>query len=726
MAFSFATALIISFIAATPYAAGDDAVKKILSDSDAPWEITADSLTYKSEDGVFLAEGDVVISQKDQVLYAQKAFYNERTGMAKVSGDVRLEAAGDVLEGEKGVFDLKKRTGRIDKGRIFLVKNHFYINADVMEKMGEASYLLKNCTVTTCDGENPEWSISGSEVKVTIEGYGTVKNAAFNVMGIPLIYVPYAIFPAKTKRQTGLLIPSVAYGSRRGAEVDIPFFWSISDQVDATFYQHYMSKRGYMQGLELRYLADENSRGELLFDILSDRKEKKNLNESDEAALSPFERTNRTRYWLRGKLDQDMPFGIDARVDADYVSDQDYLREFGQEAGGMSVRPDITRNFGRYVDDRYSPTRVSTLRLSKDWESISVQAASTYNQRPEDIPLDGTAQPLGALNLDLLPVMPAGLPIFFGLESDYGYIWRDSGEKGDRLFLSPEMRIPLRFGRYMEFESSFKYSYVEQWIDKSPVQEDRQSKKAYETGASLSASFDRIYETNWKRATRLKHRIRPVLSYGYRIPQDQNEYQPWFEPIEVEDKINAVSFAIENFLDARLEDEKGNVSYRQWARLSLSQAYSLDETRRDEDPWREKEPFEPLTAEIAVKPTPELDLLGSAGWNHYAHEFTQADLSVGLALPGRGAGLHTFELDYTYEKDEEESLSLALGLDLGRGFSVGTSLSREMDDSEDISRTYWTGYDSQCWGARFIAETSDEDTSLMVVIKLTGLGDIGF
>ena len=39
-------------------------------------------------------------------------------------------------------------------------------------------------------------------------------------------------------------------------DVEVPFFWAISEQADATFYERFMGKRGFMQGFELRYLTD--------------------------------------------------------------------------------------------------------------------------------------------------------------------------------------------------------------------------------------------------------------------------------------------------------------------------------------------------------------------------------------------------------------------------------------------------------------------------------------
>ena len=190
--------------------------------------------------------------------------------------------------------------------------------------------------------------ISGM-VRSSHEGYGKIKNAALRVRETPFFFIPYFIFPAKNQRQTGFLPPGLGYSSRNGAEIEVPFFWAISDQADATFYERFMSERGFMQGLEARYVAEEDSKGIFLFDVLSDKVESKDLGDPDQASLSPFARTNQTRYWLRGRMDQALPLDVAARFDADYVSDQadvewsvpflaDFLIQLGDRLGVSNVK----------------------------------------------------------------------------------------------------------------------------------------------------------------------------------------------------------------------------------------------------------------------------------------------------------------------------------------------------------------------------------------------------
>lgn len=696
--------------------------RQFLEDDKIPWEISANKLIYKEKEGVYSAHGDVVISRADQSLYAQEAIYNVVTGIATVSGDVRLEYGGDILEGEEGFFDLNNQTGKIINGSFFLHENHYYLKGDLIQKLSKDTYLIKNCRLTTCDGENPDWSISGSEVRVTIEGYGQVKHAAFRTRGLPIAYVPYMIFPAKTKRQSGLLPPRVGYSKRTGVDIEAPFFWAISDQTDATFYQRFMSKRGYMQGAEFRYVAEKDSKGTYQFDIMHDRK-KKDMSSKEDLALSPYEQTNQTRYWLRGRMNQDLRYGLEARMDADFVSDQDYLRTFETGLLGFEGREDLVEEYKRPFWENRSATRRSALRISRDGEEYSLQGLGSYYQNPVDPKDDKTPQPLGGLNFTLLPEQIRKLPIFFGLKTDYDYVWREKGQRGQRFSLSPEVNFPLWLGRYIEFEPSFRYTFNAQWFQEPQDGQTHQYKGAYEARVRLETNAERIFDFQWRDVKKLRHKISPILLYTYGARHDTYDYLPWFEPLD--EKISTkkdehlVSLSIENFLDAKEETKKGKVTYHQWAALKIGQGYDLSET---------DEPLTPLEATLTAYPFNNLDVRGTVKWDHYDSKISFASLSFESHIERSGGRRDLYKVNYLYNQGAQtaqEQFNLWLNVNLAYGFSVGGSLQRDLAQERSISSSGWFGYETQCWGVKLGAQKQYENTSVMMVFRLTGIADTG-
>jgi len=698
--------------------------ERFAGDRNAKWQITAKKMSYDRDEGLYVAEGDVVITRAGQVLKANEARYNEKTGMVEAIGDVILETNGDILRAEKALFDLNSQTGKITKGRIFLRDNHYYISGDDMEKTGPQTYVVKGCHLTTCDGDKPDWSITGSEVEVTVEGYGTVKNAVFRIRDMPAFYLPYALFPVKTKRQSGFLPPSVGYSSLNGAEVEIPFFWAISDQMDATFYEHFMVERGLMQGLEYRYVAEGASKGDFLFDILSDKISEKDLSDPDEVDISPFARTNKTRYWFRSKTDQQLPLGVRAKVDTDYVSDQDYLKEFHRSLFGYQARPNLAKDFGRPLDDLWSPTRRSALRLDRDQPGYSLQAVSSYYERPDNPPDDPTPQPLGGLDFNLLPGTLPIAPFFMALNTDYDYIWREAGVRGQRASLTPLLTYPMWLGRYLQFEPSVSYTRNAQWLDQSVRGKDKQYRDAYDAQARFSTVVERIYETDWASANKLKHKLVPSLLYNYRVHKDLDLYRPWFESVDADGKMNRVALALDNFLDARRETEKDGVLYEQWTRFTLIQGYRINGTWWDDDLSSEERPFEPLIGILTLRPLSNLYLDTEVHWDHYDKDIPFADVALALHIPRSGGRTDLIGVDYQYAKEGDKGFNANAHVNLGYGFAVGGGIRRNINSKDSLEEALYIDYQSQCWGVRVISDNLDGIGSIMVQFRLLGLGEI--
>jgi LPS-assembly protein len=690
-----------------------------------PWHITADKIVSLAEDDLYLAEGMVVISRAEETLTADKVIYNRRSGFVEAEGNVRLSSRGDILRCERGTFNLNDGTGHLSKGSLFLSSNHYYIRSREIWKTGPATYSVKGCRITSCDGEHPDWSITASEVEVTIEGYGTAKHAAFFVRRVPILYFPYIIFPAKTKRQTGFLPPSLGYSDRNGMDFELPFFWAISPQTDATLYERYLSERGIKHGLEFRYITGLDSKGAFLYDTISDNKETKDMFSEEELTISPYPRTNQERYWFRGRADQRFPFGIVTRLDVDFVSDYDYLREFQRPGVGIEYRAELDEESGRPLEEVQSPTRRSALRMSRDFQDFSVQALSSYYQRPERPEPDDTPQPLAGVDLALLPKKVPGLPVFFSMESDYASIYRETGFRGERLALAPLISYPLWPIPYLEIVPSVKYLMTTQWIEEPQGERTEQTKDAYELGLGLSTILERIFDVQMGAVKRVKHKLQPTLSYTLRPYPDQGKLSPWFEPVDTLDRLNSIALSLENYLDVRREDKKGNPSYAQSANLTLTQSYDLDEVREDKPSGEQRRPYGPLIAGLSLTPYPALDLSASAYYDHYERHLTSGSLGLDLAVDRSGGRKDSYSIDYVYSRDSIKQINYELAINLLYRISVGAERRRDLLENHDIEDTYWIEYQSQCWGVRLLYEHLDEESRVMLAFSLLGFGKVG-
>ena len=209
---------------------------------DLPVKMSAERLSYNYKTNTYTARGNVTLSQGNTRLRADSIVYEAKTGELTATGGVIVRAGSDVIEAEKVTINLKASTGVIFNGKLLLTRQHIYLEGKELEKKGSSDYIVKEGSFTTCDGATPDWKITGKDLDVTLEGYGTLKHGFFYIKDIPVFYLPWLIYPAKRERQTGFLMPSTASSSLRGLDFRLPFFLNISPSVDATISPRFCSK----------------------------------------------------------------------------------------------------------------------------------------------------------------------------------------------------------------------------------------------------------------------------------------------------------------------------------------------------------------------------------------------------------------------------------------------------------------------------------------------------
>ncbi|TFG93829.1 MAG: LPS-assembly protein LptD [Syntrophobacterales bacterium] len=484
-------------------------------------DIEAKTLSSDSESKTYQASGNAIISFEGGFIKADDVILNRLTDEATAEGHVLIKRGEDIMEGEKARFSIADETGVISDGRVFLDKNHLYLRGETIEKRGDATYFLKRGQATTCDGEYPGWMFTGSEVEVTIDGYGTIKQGTFQVKGVPVLYLPYLIFPAKTTRQTGLLFPRIAYSrDKLGWDIEIPFYWAVSENADATFYQRYMDKRGFQEGVELRYVVGKDSRGTLYADYLNDTMEVSET-EGDTALHRDWKENNkRWSYYL----DHETTFspGFYMKTDIKRVSDRWYFRDFDSyNYYAAHYRENDTRAFSgvSFDGDRSLTSLTSTARLVKDWNLFNATALVEYTDNFQSYSNDETLQKYPEVTFTGMEQPLYNSPIDFELASSYGHYYRTTGYRGDVFDAYPVFSWPLSLSDYLECtpylglrETTWESSYS----GPTAGNENKDgSRELYTLGAALSSEVSRVFDVGGAVVDKIQHGIRPEVTYSY-------------------------------------------------------------------------------------------------------------------------------------------------------------------------------------------------------------------
>jgi len=611
----FFTLLILLSIPA--YALAENSNRLFDDDSRKPWHIAADEIDYDDKTCYYTGKGNVAITKEDKKLTADFVHFNQKTMKVYAKGHVSMTSGEDTLTGTSMEMDLETETGSVYNGTIFFKANHFYLKGNRIQKVGKDSYAVEKASITTCDGDKPAWKITGRNLKVTIEGYGFVKHATLWTKKVPVLYTPFLVFPVKLKRQSGLLAPQIGYSDRKGIEFNQPFYWAINESSDATFYLDYMTERGEKYGLEYRYVLSKESRGTIMFDFLKDKRVDDGIADSSEKwgyeednVLRPYS----DRYWFRMKLDQAMPFDFSLKLDADFVSDQDYLHEFrGGYTGFSETKKTFEKTFGRGVDEYDDTIRANTLILKKSWSQFNLYGDTRWYDDVIRRRYYDTYSPL----LYLPRIRFTGskqkifdTPFYFDLKSEYRYLYRKLGTKTQRTDIYPRIHMPLSLKHYLSLETSLGIRETVWDINryKSSLKEGTYTRELYDLEVELETDIYKVFDIGGRKIDRIKHTINPQVEYEH-IPEEKEKD---FYPERRTERTNLLTYSITNTFTAKLKEKTEQVyapiqnessippeyTYLEFCRFKLEQSYEFrrSKRRRIDNP----EPFSPIHGELEV------------------------------------------------------------------------------------------------------------------------------
>ncbi len=217
--------------------------------------ITAETMQYFSDEKKYVATGAVTIEQEDATIQADQMTYFEETGDVFMEGNVRYNDPVIAFTARRAEMNMEKKTGRLFGGDVLFKEDNYHISGDVLERKGDKEFASKEeARFTTCDGIPPAWCFRGKDVNLLAGKSLTARDASFRLRDVPVLYTPYFMAPLLTERQTGFLMPLISNSSTRGFGLNIPFFWAIAENRDATFMLDTYSKRGIGTGLEYRFI----------------------------------------------------------------------------------------------------------------------------------------------------------------------------------------------------------------------------------------------------------------------------------------------------------------------------------------------------------------------------------------------------------------------------------------------------------------------------------------
>jgi hypothetical protein len=259
---------------------------------------------WSLEDGA--VEGDNLL------LLADRIIYHQATGEVEAEGHIRLEAPGVRMRCGRLRMDWNREIGEAWQLELELQPSWVLRSAKV-EFNTLKHWEFERVEVSPCPEEKPGWKAVASELKVDLDHYAHLRNLWIWVFNMPTYYyLPWAVYPAKAERSSGLLPVSMSFSGPMGASLSLPYYQVLGPTADATITPQYFSREGVLWGGDLRWNPEPTHKGEVAGEMIRQKSDGQRRY-----------RVNLKELWQREdgwQFTADVNRASDTLLDADYGS----------------------------------------------------------------------------------------------------------------------------------------------------------------------------------------------------------------------------------------------------------------------------------------------------------------------------------------------------------------------------------------------------------------------
>jgi LPS-assembly protein len=228
--------------------------------SDGQMLVQAVEVDYDYNNSRVSAVGNVQMFYNGTSVEADKVIYDQKTKRLHAEGNVRMtDADGKITYAN--IMDLSDdyRDGFVDSLRVDTADNTRMAATRADRTSGNYT-VFENGVYTACQPcrddpkKPPLWQVKGARIiHDQNEKMLYFENAQLEFFGVPMAYMPYFATPDPTvKRKTGFLMPAFSSYTTYGYGVEVPFYWAIAPDYDATFSPRFTTKQGVLMQAEFR------------------------------------------------------------------------------------------------------------------------------------------------------------------------------------------------------------------------------------------------------------------------------------------------------------------------------------------------------------------------------------------------------------------------------------------------------------------------------------------
>lgn len=674
-----------------------------------------------------VAEGDAVMHRGDLSIRADLLSYDHVEDLALARGNVRIRQGANRYSGPELQMKVQRYEGYFLNPTYFFGATGASGVAERIDFVDNQRSVATDATYSSCpaDAGDPDWVLSSARVRMDFESNeGIAEGAVLRFLGVPILASPLLSFPLSSERKSGWLPPSLVLDNRAGVQLQMPWYWNIAPNRDATITPLVSTKRGLGIGGEFRYL-ESDYRGQLNLDLI------------------PHDRVEgRDRYSIGATHEASWPGDTELKVRVLRVSDDNYWKDFPNNNNDQ---------------DQLTPRLLlSDIRLSRpfgDWTTYA-RAQSWQALQDSDSQFTNPYERLPQVGARTQHQLPYGMQMGFELEFNHFVNPEDTTPsdrvEGSRLhslmsvsrpWISPGWTITPKVSM-----NAATYS-----LDQEMADGRKEATRVIPTLSVDSAwTLERDTALFGKEITQT---LEPRIFYVYTPYRDQNDL-PNFDaagktitPYSLFSEnafsgVDRVSDAnqVTTGLTTRLLD---SVTSGELVRLGILQSFLFSEQKVTPNGQPQERGFSDILLFASTNVIPHWSLNGETQYNPGLGKF---ETSTAGAAYSPGA-FRTVALNYRYTREQSEQIEMGWQWPLfgrtpdqmsamgnprdcsGALYSVGRG-NYSIRDKRLIDSLLGFEYDAGCWIARVVMNRqstgqAQATTQVMFQLELVGLSRIG-
>jgi LPS-assembly protein len=209
----------------------------------------------------------IELDQPKQIMIA--TFIRDTAGA--MIGQPKMTEKENTMESDSMTYNWRNEKG-ITKNT-FTQSGEMYVHGELMKKVSENTYFALKGRFTTCNYDPPHFAFIANKMKLVNKKFAITGPVHPEFEGVPIpIYLPFGYFPLTQGRHSGLLPPTLDFGSQFGIGLEgLGYYKVLSDNFDVTVRTNLYSYGGWNLYFTPEYKVRYRYSGRLNFTLQNTR-----------------------------------------------------------------------------------------------------------------------------------------------------------------------------------------------------------------------------------------------------------------------------------------------------------------------------------------------------------------------------------------------------------------------------------------------------------------------